>query len=121
VNSSHAPVATTRISRIGEKIVLPSPQDPIHSGATPPGRGGIGVVRLAGPQALAIAAPMLRLKHEMESGRAIFGELIEDGERIDQVVVTYFARPHSYTTDDIVEISAAADNVGILVALRPAS
>jgi tRNA modification GTPase len=61
---------------------------------------------------------MLCLKHELESGRAVFGELIEpesrgigasarDGAgRIDEVVVTYFAKPHSYTTDDIVEISA---------------
>lgn len=80
--------------------------DTIVAIATPPGRGGIGVVRLAGPQARAIAAPMLRLKHELEPGRAVFGELIEDGERIDEVVVTYFAGPHSYTTDDIVEISA---------------
>src|SRR5579872_7256322 len=51
---------------------------------------------------------MMRLKHAMEPGQAIFGELIEPGtgERIDEVVVTYFAKPHSYTTDDIVEISA---------------
>jgi tRNA modification GTPase len=106
--------------------------------ATPPGRGGIGVVRLAGPEARAIAAPMLRLKHELEPGRAIFGELVEPcsaetlvrgpaagqvtartgisvphgvdqpphEDRIDEVVVTYFQKPHSYTADDIVEISA---------------
>lgn len=81
---------------------------------------------------------MLRLKHEIEAGRAVFGELIEPansghglqgvktpkpslpkpeeggvGEpqlrrqsRIDEVVVTYFAKPHSYTTDDVIEISA---------------
>ena len=75
---------------------------------------------------------MLRLKHELEPGRAVFGELIEpcgsgvpsfrfpdssatignkkletgNSSRIDEVVVTYFAKPHSYTTDDIVEISA---------------
>src|SRR5438067_12626294 len=51
---------------------------------------------------------MLRLKHDLEPGRAIFGELIDtdSGDRIDEVVVTYFAKPHSYTTDDIVEISA---------------
>ncbi len=58
---------------------------------------------------------MLRLKHELEPGRAIFGELIEpspvltersSADRIDEVVVTYFAKPHSYTTDDIIEISA---------------
>jgi tRNA modification GTPase len=100
--------------------------DTIVAIATPPGRGGIGVVRLAGPQARAIATPMLRLKHELEAGRTVFGELIEPSpgnvgiavpgspagqgsgaaSRIDEVVVTYFAKPHSYTTDDIVEIAA---------------
>src|SRR5579872_6988739 len=115
--------------------------DTIVAVATPPGRGGIGVVRLAGTRALEIAAPMLRLKHELEAGRAVFGELVEPNpiseeikipisrakgaremgqpasgsrtgvsdpheRRIDEVVVTYFAKPHSYTTDDIIEISA---------------
>jgi tRNA modification GTPase len=97
--------------------------DTIVAIATPPGRGGIGVVRIAGPQARRIAEPMLHLRHEMKSGRAIFGELVElSGEtaelrssgqqgaavpiRIDEVVVTYFAKPHSYTTDDIIEIAA---------------
>ncbi len=130
-----------------------NPDDTIVAIATPPGRGGIGVVRLAGARALAIAAPMLRLKHELEPGRAVFGELIEpeivtagaeevkipilaaksaarmgppaaelrsagqpeaavptsaisQSGRIDEIVVTYFAKPHSYTTDDIIEISA---------------
>src|SRR5207248_3578683 len=98
--------------------------DTIVAIATPPGRGGIGVVRLAGPETRSIALPMLRLKHDLEPGRAVFGELIEppndrvgtgvharpdersSAARIDEVVVTYFAKPHSYTTDDIVEISA---------------
>jgi tRNA modification GTPase len=84
--------------------------DTIVAIATPQGRGGIGVVRLAGPEARQIALPMLRLKHDLEPGRAIFGELVEPdagrSQRIDEVVVTYFAKPHSYTTDDIVEISA---------------
>jgi tRNA modification GTPase len=139
--------------------------DTIVAIATPPGRGGIGVVRLAGPEARKIAEPMLRLKHQLEPGRAIFGELIdkcgadipvrvtavgtaalgcpaerssaaaasatplpiatdelrqagqpraavptwaspESSDRIDEVVVTYFQKPHSYTTDDIIEISA---------------
>ena len=105
--------------------------------ATPPGRGGIGVVRLAGAKALKIASPILHLKNGLEPGRAVFGELVEPeritsgaaevkipilaagtaasmghpsesafGQRIDEVVVTYFAKPHSYTTDDIIEISA---------------
>ena len=113
--------------------------DTVVAIATPPGRGGIGIVRLAGPDARSLALPMLRLKNKLEPGRAVFGELIEPpaGERnngdssesghfgeavhaqsaerrtelsardrIDEVVVTFFQKPHSYTTDDIVEISA---------------
>jgi tRNA modification GTPase len=135
--------------------------DTIVAIATPPGRGGIGVVRLAGPEAQAIAAPMLALKGPLEAGRAVRCDLIEPfgfteavagdaaelrsagqmgapaaawsresaslrsagrtsasvptwagaqsaagASRIDEVVVTFFAAPHSYTTDDIVEISA---------------
>ena len=98
--------------------------DTIVAIATPAGRGGISVVRLAGPDARAITAPMLELKHELEPGRAVFGELVEAEEsrqlqsspmlesagptsrRIDEVVVTYFQKPHSYTTDDVVEISS---------------
>jgi tRNA modification GTPase len=82
--------------------------DTIVALSTPPGRGGIGVVRLSGPEARTVAEPLLRLKHSLEPNRSIFGELVESdtGEKIDEVVATYFAKPHSYTTDDIVEISA---------------
>jgi tRNA modification GTPase len=89
--------------------------DTIAAIATPSGRGGIGVVRIAGARAREIIEPMLRLKHDLEPGRAVFGELIEPcgtgvsaphESRIDEVVVTFFAKPHSYTTDDIVEIAA---------------
>ena len=83
--------------------------DTIVAIATPPGRGGIGVVRLSGPEALNIAYSMLRLAREpnLEAGRAHFGELIDPAtsERVDEVIVTFFAKPHSYTTDDVVEIS----------------
>ena len=96
--------------------------DTIVAIATPPGRGGIGVVRLAGPEAKAIARPILRLSGELEPNRAVVCDLIDPcgadipvremaatnttQARIDEVVVTYFAKPHSYTTDDIIEISA---------------
>ena len=83
--------------------------DTIVAVATPPGRGGIGVVRIAGAEAKAIESGLLRLSggKQLEAGRAHFGELIEPrtGDRIDEVVATYFAKPYSYTTDDIVEIS----------------
>lgn len=67
-------------------------------------------MRLAGPEARTVALLMLRLangKAELEAQRAHFAELVdpESGERLDEVVVAYFAKPHSYTTDDIVEIS----------------
>ncbi|HEY2169522.1 MAG TPA: tRNA uridine-5-carboxymethylaminomethyl(34) synthesis GTPase MnmE, partial [Candidatus Angelobacter sp.] len=51
--------------------------DTIVAIATPPGRGGIGMVRLAGPEARTIACSMLWLKAEPAAGRAIFGEVIE--------------------------------------------
>jgi len=83
--------------------------DTIVAIATPAGRGGVGVVRLSGAEARNIARPMLRLAHEhpFEPGHARFGELIDPatGDRLDEVVITFFAKPHSYTTDDVVEIS----------------
>lgn len=82
--------------------------DTIVAVSTPPGRGGIGIVRLSGQESLRIAEPLLRLKRPLEAGRAVFGELIDvrSGERIDEVVATFFEKPHSYTTEDIVEIAA---------------
>jgi tRNA modification GTPase len=82
--------------------------DTIVAVSTPPGRGGIGVVRLSGPEARNIADPLLRLKHPLRAGSAVFGELIDlqTGARIDEVVTTFFEKPHSYTTEDVVEISA---------------
>ncbi len=82
--------------------------DTIVAIATPPGRGGIGVVRLSGPEARSIASMMLRLKHDLQPGRVVFAELldVDTGERLDEAVVTLFAKPHSYTTDDVVEISS---------------
>jgi tRNA modification GTPase len=83
--------------------------DTIVAISTPAGRGGIGVVRLTGPESKAIAGCMLHLAggRALEAGRAHFGELLEiqSRERIDEVVATWFAAPYSYTTDDIVEIS----------------
>jgi tRNA modification GTPase len=115
-------IGTDQFTRYNFPVNL---DDTIVAIATPRGRGGIGVVRLAGSDARRIVSPMLRLPHGLEPGRAIFGELVdpdatisEDSEptragapaphaqRIDEVVVTYFAQPHSYTTDDIIEISA---------------
>jgi tRNA modification GTPase len=83
-------------------------EDTIVAVATPPGRGGIGVVRLSGSLALEIALHLVRLaKHPPEPQRASLGKFIdpENGEALDEAILTYFRGPHSYTGEDVVEIS----------------
>ena len=82
--------------------------DTIVAVATPPGRGGLGVVRLSGSQAVEIATGLIRFpKLPLEIQRTTLGEFCDPqaGKVLDQVVVTYFQRPHSYTAEDVVEIS----------------
>ena len=82
-------------------------QDTIVAISTPPGHGGIGIVRLSGPAACAIAEPLLKLRNPLAPAQARFAEVLDlTGETLDEAVVTYFAAPHSYTTEDIVEIAA---------------
>jgi tRNA modification GTPase len=85
------------------------PGDVIAAISTPPGRGGIGVVRLSGLCALDIASLIFRAESEspIEPNRARFGHLIqpETGDSIDQIVLTWFKAPHSYTGEDVVELS----------------
>ena len=116
--------------------------DTIVAEATPPGRGGIGVVRLSGPGAPAIAqalvthngpfqprhATLTRVRPEPDTTNKTttpMGRLTADAteavtervpevrvvsriptDAIDQVVATFFPAPHSYTGEDIVELSA---------------
>ncbi len=82
-------------------------QDTIVAISTPVGRGGIGVVRVSGPRAREVVAPLVKLRHEMAAGRARFGEVIDiaTGAVLDEAVVTFFAGPHSYTGEDVVEIA----------------
>jgi tRNA modification GTPase len=82
--------------------------DTIVAISTPPGRGGIGIVRLSGPNARAIAEPMLRLRNPLEHARARFGDLLDtltSTDTLDQAVTTFFAAPNSYTGEDLVEIA----------------
>jgi tRNA modification GTPase len=82
-------------------------EDTIVAISTPPGRGGIGIVRLSGPAARSIAEPLLKLRHPLAPGQARFAEILDStGEILDEAVVTYFQSPHSYTSEDVVEIAA---------------
>jgi tRNA modification GTPase len=79
--------------------------DTIVAISTPPGRGGLGVVRISGRDSAKIAAHILR-GAVLEPWRASVAELLDaDGHSVDQVVVTFFQAPRSYTAEDLVEIS----------------
>jgi len=83
-------------------------EDTIVAIATPPGRGGIGVVRLSGERAIEIALELVRLgKQPPEPQRSTLGTAVdpETGKILDEVVVTCYRQPHSYTGEDVVEIS----------------
>jgi tRNA modification GTPase len=100
--------------------------DTIAAISTPPGRGGIGIVRLSGPAATSIAENLVRLRQPLEAGRARLTDVLDAraGEgadtRIDEAVVTYFAAPHSYTTEDVVEIACHGAPVVLEFLLRRA-
>ncbi len=82
--------------------------DTIAAIGTPPGRGGLGIVRLSGPAARSIAEAILRFPGAAawHSWRARMAELIDRaGHPIDQAVVLFFERPRSYTGEDVVEIA----------------
>ncbi len=87
-----------------------STTDTIVAIATPAGRGGIGVVRLSGPEAAAIALSLVGRTNPFEPRHATVARILDSqggasARAIDQVVVTWFAAPHSYTGDDVIEIS----------------
>lgn len=83
-------------------------RDTIVAISTPLGRGGLGVVRLSGPDSRSIAQRILRFSNapRWQSWRSERAELIDSyGSSIDQVVATFFEQPRSYTAEDVVEIA----------------
>ena len=87
-------------------------EDTIAAIATPAGQGGIGIVRISGKEAIAVADAVLRLQgdktlaqcksHTVHHGWVINAK---DGEIIDEVLVTLMRAPKSYTAEDVVEIN----------------
>lgn len=107
------PPSSPGSSSASEPSFAGSLPDTIAAISTPPGRGGIGIVRLSGPQAIPIAGELVRLTEPLEHARARFARVLDprQGEDaratgIDEAVVTTFRAPRSYTGDDIVEIAA---------------
>ncbi len=76
--------------------------DSIVAIATPPGRGGIGIVRISGSSSPEIAAQILNRARPLAPRYATFTRI----SQTDEVVATYFPAPHSYTGEHVVEISA---------------
>jgi tRNA modification GTPase len=85
-----------------------NPRDTIVAISTPLGRGGLGVVRLSGDRSREIAEAILRFERapRWRSWGSELADLADGaGAVVDQVVVSYFEAPRSYTAEDVVEIS----------------
>lgn len=88
-------------------------EDTISAIATPPGEGGIGIVRLSGAQSLAVADKLFRSCRgiavtEMPSHTVHYGQVVNptDGTMVDEALLLVMRAPHSYTREDVVEIQA---------------
>src|SRR5436190_10553432 len=103
-----------------------STSDTIVAIATPAGRGGLGVIRVSGPDATRIASDLIGRKKPLTPRRAVFARVACGGSphiqhsANDQVVLTYFVAPASYTGEDVVEISAHGSTVVLNSILRAA-
>ncbi len=83
-----------------------STYDTICSVSTPQGMGAIAIVRLSGPQSFAIASRLFRFDFDsLHPYEAKYAELFDRDQLVDQVMVLKYMAPHSYTGEDMVEIS----------------
>ena len=80
--------------------------DTIVAIATPPGRGGVGIIRLSGPKAYAIAIVLNGNKPLKPRQASFCSFFIEADELVDQGIMLYFKAPHSFTGEDVIEIQA---------------
>ncbi len=77
-------------------------QDTIAAIATAPGKGGVGIVRISGRQALPIAAHVCG--KPLPVRQAVFCNFVDNGNAIDQGIALYFSAPASFTGEDVVEL-----------------
>ncbi len=85
--------------------------DTIVAIATPPGEGGVGILRISGPEAVSIVSPLWRGKpsfDRFESHKLYHGPIVDPktSQPLDQVLVVRMNTPHSYTGEEVVEIQA---------------
>ncbi len=79
--------------------------DTIIALSTPPGVGALAVIRLSGPGSRAVVEPLLAEKIGWEPGRAVYRTLRQGDAVLDDVVLTFWQAPRSFTGEDTVEIS----------------
>lgn len=94
-------------------------EDTIAAISTPPGEGGIGIIRISGEDSLSILQKIFRTpsgKKEMQDHLLVYGHIVdpENGKMIDEVLSVYMKAPRTYTAEDVVEI----DCHGGIVPLR---
>lgn len=77
--------------------------DTIAAIATPQGTGGVGVIRISGDTSFDIIKKIFS-KQNLEAGKIAHGWIVDDGKKIDEVIVLPFKTPHSYTGEDVIEI-----------------
>ena len=97
--------------------------DTIAAVATPPGAGGIGVVKISGPQAIPIALPLLfppREPARLKSHRLYYGSVVDPKSQktLDEVLFSIMRAPHTYTREDVVEIQAHGSRCGLVAILE---
>jgi tRNA modification GTPase len=98
-------------------------RDTIVAIATPFGRGGLGIVRVSGPESRAVAERLLRFNKEpgWRSWHSERADLLDDdGNTVDGIVVTFFEAPRSYTAEDVVEFACHGSPVVLQLCLRRA-
>nr|WP_300307762.1 tRNA uridine-5-carboxymethylaminomethyl(34) synthesis GTPase MnmE [Halomonas sp.] len=84
---------------------MPQPlytQDSITALATPPGRGGVGIIRVSGPACATIANAMLG--YSLQPRRAYYGPFLGAEGVIDEGIALFFEGPHSFTGEDVLEL-----------------
>lgn len=77
--------------------------DTITAIATPIGTGGVGVIRISGDKSFEIIEKIFS-KHNLEAGKISHGWILDNGKKIDEVILLPFKNPHSYTGEDVIEI-----------------